>query len=207
MFVVFTGLDGMGTSTIGNLVSKLDEGSILTRTPNDKVFTDRHDVDAALKGVSPFGHMLYYLSSVVAESDRLEKLYDPKSDNSTNIYMVRYLIDTVVSNRAAGINVPFEYNVFGHNILVPDLTVFVGGSEDIRQERISARGKDNLDKVLDDYFKRVAFYKEYVKLLDSEKTLYVDNTKGTAEETAVKTYCKIKQYQNNGGIFRSGNYI
>ena len=155
-------------------------------------------MDESLRGVSPDAHMMYYLMSVVAESDRLQACYD--CDN-TNIYMVRYLIDTVVSNRVAGIDIPFDYTVrigeYKHPILVPDLTVFVYGDEDIRQQRIESRGKDCLDKVLDDPNKLNKFYSEFYKLLDPEKTIFVNNSEDNPDRVAEETYQKIKTYRNN----------
>ena len=198
MLTVFTGLDGMGTSTIGQKVSELDKGSILTRTPNSDLFIDRHLMDQSLRGVSPDAHMMYYLMSVVAESDRLKACYNL---STTNIYMVRYLIDTVVSNRVAGIDIPLDYTVrigeYEHKILIPDLTVFVYGPEKIRLKRISARGKDKLDRVLDDPEKVQMFYNEFNRLLDPEKTIYVDNSGDNPDEVAEEAYQKIKSFKEN----------
>jgi thymidylate kinase len=200
MLTVFTGLDGMGTSTISKKVSELDCGSILTRTPKTEMFAERRKMDEKVKLYSPTAHMLYYLTSVVAESDRIKKFYDL---STTNVYMVRYLIDTVVSNRVAGIDIPFDYKIkigdYVHEILVPDLTVFIYGNETKRQERISSRGKDCLDKVLDDDVKRRMFYEAFDELLDDERTIYVDNSGDDPDKVAKETYQKIKTfYENNG---------
>lgn len=201
MLTVFTGLDGMGTSTLSRKVSELDEGSILTRTPNPEYFVERHLMDEKLKGISPTAHMLYYLSSVVAESDRLRAKYDL---DSTNIYMVRYLIDTVVSNTVAGMNIPLEYKIkigdYIHELLAPDLTVFVYGNEDVRQERLNKRGKDCLDKVLDDEESRKKFLTNFNTFLDNKKTIFVDNSGDDPDRVAEETFEKIKRFRRENNF-------
>jgi hypothetical protein len=47
-FIVITGLDGTGTSTIAEACAKLDEGSSLFRTPDFPFLIDREVVDATL---------------------------------------------------------------------------------------------------------------------------------------------------------------
>ena len=56
-----------------------------------------------------------------------------------------------------------DYNIYGNNILKPDLTLFVSVEEEKRQKRITARGKSILDKVLDDDVTREKFIKEFEK--------------------------------------------
>lgn len=192
MLVVVTGLDGSGTSTIAEKISKLDKGSLLRRTPGEE-FSNRHEIDLALRNESGVGHLLYYLSSVVAASDYIKKHFDYKNEN---VYLVRYLIDTVVSHRVAGIPIDLDYNIYGDNLLVPDLTLFLKVDEKERQSRISKRGKDDLDKVLDDYEKRKRFLEEYDNLLLPEKTIIVENSENP-EIVAEKAYQKIKKYHQS----------
>ena len=190
MLIVITGLDGSGTSTIAEKISKLDKGSHLRRTPGEE-FSDRHEIDHALRNESSVGHLLYYLSSVVAASDYIKKHFDYKNKN---VYLVRYLIDTVVSNRVAGIPIDLNYNIYGDDLLVPDLTIFLKVDENERQERISKRGKDELDKVLDDYEKRERFLEEYNKLLLPENTLFINN-KENPDIVSEKVYQKVLEYE------------
>ena len=169
MFIVITGLDGSGTSTVAEKLSKMDKGSILLKTPS-KEYSQRSLIDDNVRLVSQEAHYLYYLSSVVYMSDYIKKNFDYKNKN---IYCVRYLIDTVVSHRVAGLDVELDYEKY--NILKPDCTIFVELEESIRQKRITKRGKTDTDKVLDDEIKRSEFLKNFSKLLKPEDTIYYNN--------------------------------
>lgn len=191
MFIVFTGLDGTGTSTIAEKLAAKDKGSILLKTPSAE-YMDRTVIDSEVRKYSPIGHMLYYLSSTVYMSDYIKANFDYKTKN---VYCVRYLIDTYVSNKVAGIPIKFDYNVFGNDILKPDLTVFVKVKEEIRETRITKRGKSKLDKVLDDKSTRDSFLALFNETLDSDKTYYLDNSGNNIDETVDKLYEFIKEQQ------------
>ena len=163
MFIVITGLDGSGTSTLANQLSKIDTGSSVFRTPSDD-YSQRDLIDKNVREFSQTAHYLYYLSSVVYISDIIRKFYNYKDNN---IYCVRYLIDTVVSHQVAGLDVDMDYSTY--NILEPDLTIFVQLEESIRNQRISARGKGVLDKLLDDAERREKFLEGFKKNLNPEK--------------------------------------
>lgn len=143
MFIVVTGLDGSGTSTIAKGLHNIDTGSKLFRTPSSE-YSDRNKMDEIVRADSSVAHMLYYLSSTVYVSDYIKKHCDYKNNN---IYVVRYLIDTVVSNRVAGVDIDLDYNIYGNELLVPDLTLFVYTNEEKREKRITLRGKNSLDYV------------------------------------------------------------
>lgn len=155
MFIVITGLDGSGTSTVAEKLHELDKDSVLLKTPSAE-YADRTSIDEKVRGVSQYAHYLYYLSANVFMSDYIRKNFDV---NKINVYCVRYLIDTVVSHRAAGLDVTLDYE--SHNLLKPNLTVFVSLDENIRQQRITARGKSVLDRVLDDSETRARFLTEF----------------------------------------------
>lgn len=191
MFIVITGLDGSGTSSIAEGLHNLDENSYLFKTPSIE-FRDRDSIDRLVREVSPTAHMLYYLSSTVYMSDYIKKNCDYINNN---IYVVRYLIDTVVSNRVAGIPLELNYNLYGNQLLVPDLTLFVQLNEQERQFRITNRGKSDLDKVLDDDLKRAMFLKEFNAHLDKASTIYVDNNTIDLNQTVAKTYRKILEFK------------
>ncbi len=190
MFIVITGLDGSGTSSIGKSLHKLDEGSYLFKTPSEE-YCYREIIDTKVRKESSVAHMLYYLSSTVYMSDYIKNNCDIKNKN---VYLVRYLIDTVVSNRVAGIDIDLNYNIYNHQLLVPDLTLFVNIDEELRQERITRRGKSSLDKVLDDEEKRIKFYEEFKKNLP-ENTIFVNNNSQEVNITANKVYRKIKEIE------------
>ena len=192
MFIAITGLDGSGTSTIANGLNKIDNGSSLFKTPG-KEFSDRDKIDDVIRKDSKVAHMLYYLSSTVYASDYIKNHCDYINNN---VYVVRYLIDTVVSNRVAGIPLDLDYNIYGNNLLIPDLTLFIGLKEEERQYRISNRGKSTLDEVLDDDDTRNKFLIEFDKLLIPEKTIYVNNNGNDINQIISDTYQKIKKYNS-----------
>lgn len=191
MLIVITGLDGSGTSTIAKKLKELDKTAHILKTPSTE-YKCRDLVDEKVKKVSPVGHMLYYLSSTVYMSDYIRKNFNIEKEN---VYVIRYLIDTVVSNRVAGVPIELDYNIYGNNILKPDLTLFVSVDEEKRQKRITERGKSILDKVLDDDITREKFIKEFENNLDKEATIYVDNNSSDIEQTAKTTYKKIIKFE------------
>lgn len=192
MFIVITGLDGSGTSSIAEGLHNLDENSYLFKTPSSE-FRDRDNIDKFVRGVSPTAHMLYYLASTIYMSDYIKKNCDYINDN---VYVVRYLIDTVVSNRVAGIPLELNYNLYGNQLLVPDLTLFVQLNEQERQLRITNRGKSDLDKVLDNDLKRTMFLNEFNAHLDPNSTIYVDNNPADLDKTIAKTYKKVLEFKH-----------
>ena len=189
MLIVVTGLDGSGTSSVAERLSIKDEGSYLFKTPSLE-FSDRDKIDTIIRKESSVAHMLYYLSSTVYMSDYIKNNCDYINNN---VYVVRYLIDTVVSNRVAGIPIDLDYNIYGNKLIIPDLTLFVGLDEQVRQYRISNRGKSVLDKVLDDDSTRGKFLREFDRLLIPESTIYVDNN-ASIDNVVEDTYQKIKTF-------------
>ena len=187
MFIVITGLDGSGTSTVASELNKLDKNSVLLKTPSEE-FSAREEIDNTVRKTSQMAHYLYYLSSVVYMSDKIKQLYDYKNNN---VYCVRYLIDTVVSHRVSGIDAELDQSAF--NILEPDLTIFISTDEEIREQRISRRGKSSLDKVLDDADIRNSFVENFDCLLDKNKTVFFDNSSQDIYAGVKELYKKIKE--------------
>lgn len=181
MFIVITGLDGSGTSSVAELLHSMDKNSIITRTPSFE-YSNREQVDNSVREVSQMAHYLFYLSSVVYESDKIKREGNYKENN---VYCVRYLIDTVVSHSVAGLDVKLNYETY--DILKPDLTIFVKLNEEIRQKRITERGKSILDKVLDDSKKREQFNKKFDYFLSLENgPIIVFNNNSTDIQKSVK---------------------
>lgn len=104
------------------------------------------------------------------------------------------MIDTVISNRVAGIPIDSNYNIYGNQLIIPDLTLFVGIDEKVRQYRTTNRGKSELDKVLDDSDIRNKFLIEFENLLVPESIIYVNNDEDL-ETTISSTYQKIKEFK------------
>lgn len=182
MFIVVTGLDGSGTSTIAEKLYQMDEEAYLFHTPSE-IYSDREKIDASVREISQTAHYLYYLSSVVYISDYIKKNIDYKRHN---VYCVRYLIDTVVSHRVAGLDVGLEYDKY--DILKPDLTIFVSLDEEIRQDRINKRGKSLLDKVLDEELIINKFVKEFSDL--AKDSIVFDNGIDRVDERILELYTK-----------------
>lgn len=187
MFIVITGLDGSGTSTIAKELSKKKKNSILLKTPSSE-YSDRDSIDKNIRPYSRTAHFLYYLSSTVYMSDYIKENLDYENND---IYCVRYLIDTVVSNRVGGVDVDLDYNIYGNELLHPDVTIFVSLNEKIRQTRISNRGKSTLDKVLDDDETRSKFLEQFSDLLPAD-TIFVDNSL-PLEENVEAIYSEINK--------------
>ncbi len=181
MFIVITGLDGSGTSTIARSLHNLDIGSYLLKTPSVEFSRDRDIIDSTVRNTSPNAHYLFYLASVVYASDYIKKYCDYKDKN---VYCVRYLIDTVVSHRVLGVKAQLDYEKF--NILKPDLTIFVKVDEHIRQTRITERGKSILDKTLDDSQTRTKFLEEFSKF--SQQFIIFDNTSSDLQNNLLSFY-------------------
>ena len=187
MFIVITGLDGSGTSTIAKKLHEMDEGSILLRTPSVE-YANRDYIDNEVREISQLAHYLFYLSSVVYISDKIRKEFNYKKKN---VYCVRYLIDTVVSHNSAGLNVELEYEKYG--ILKPDLTIFIKLNEETRQKRIKERGETQLDKVLNNPERREAFYYNFSKYLDTDSTIYFNNESNNIESSVIMLFKEIKR--------------
>ena len=191
MFIVITGLDGSGTSTIAKKLHEMDEGSILLRTPSVE-YANRDYIDNEVREISQLAHYLFYLSSVVYISDKIRKEFNYKKKN---VYCVRYLIDTVVSHNSAGLNVELEYEKYG--ILKPDLTIFIKLNEETRQKRIKERGETQLDKVLNNPERREAFYYNFSKYLDTDSTIYFNNESNNIESSVIMLFKEIQRLTIN----------
>lgn len=167
--IIITGLDGSGTSSVAEQLSHKDPGSHLMRTPSVPFDTCREFIDSQVRCESQAAHYLFYLSSVIFASTQIEALL-----KTGNVYCVRYLIDTVVSHRVAGLNVDLNYEGDFYSIRRPDLTLFLSINEQDRQNRITSRGKGLLDKILDDNSTRQKFHEEFNRL--SDQFVVVDNS-------------------------------
>jgi len=176
--IVLTGLDGSGTTSVAEYLHKMDPGSALVRSI-DYPFTDcREKIDRIIIERCPVAHYLFYLASVIYASAQIEELI-----KGGNVYCVRYLIDTVVSHRVAGLPVDLVYETELYRIKRPDLTIFLSVREDVRQARLEARGKGFLDRVLDDENIRLKFLREFERFRD--EYIEIDTTNKSIEEVAL----------------------
>ncbi len=167
-FIVITGLDGSGTTSLGQKLANEDPIGYYLQTPH-QIYSEVKDLFTDnIREQFPVAHLYFYLSAVIAASYEIkEKL------KTNNVYCVRYLIDTVVSHRVAGIDIDLNYDLGYYQITKPDVTIFIDIDEDVRQERILLRGKSKLDKLLDDEIIRKKFLKEFAEL--SEHYVQISN--------------------------------
>lgn len=154
--IVLTGLDGSGTTSVARKLNEIDIDSKVLSGINEPYSSCREMIDGVVRDKCPMAHYLFYLSANIHTSMLAEEAL-----KSGNVYCVRYLIDTIVSHRVAGLDVHLEYETSLYRILKPDLTIFLHIEESLRQERINGRGKGFLDKTLDDESFRVKFLKEF----------------------------------------------
>ena len=177
--IVITGLDGSGTSSLAEALCKCDPNGMLFKTPGG-VFGEASELfDGDVRTISQSAHFLYYLASVAYASDQI------KSHLKThNVYCVRYLIDTVISHRVAGLDVELNYEGMGYSIHKPDTTIFVNIDESVRQNRITVRGKSGLDKVLDDEDTRNRFLMEFNRYEDQFHL--VNNSTNNLQDAVLK---------------------
>ncbi|BDA61692.1 dTMP kinase [Shewanella xiamenensis] len=173
-FIVITGLDGSGTSSIGQKLAEMDENGYYLQTPEGVFSEYREQFTQALRDSDPEAHYLYYLASVVKASNEIKKKL-----KSHNVYCVRFLIDTVVSHRAMGVDVDLVYDLGFANIVKPDLILYVDVNENIRQQRITERGKSILDKKLDDKEFRDRFQAEFSRFVS--QISIIDNSTSLEE--------------------------
>lgn len=89
-----------------------------------------------------------------------------------------------------GINVNLDYDLGYYKIEKPNLTLFIHVDEKIRQQRITYRGKSELDKILDKISIRTKFIKEFVRLSDEYKVI---NNSGEIYDTIKQAETYINQ--------------
>ena len=163
-FIVITGLDGSGTSTVAEALHSEDKGSTLFKSPPYPFSTNRHSIDEKIYEKSPAAHYLYYLASNVYLTELIK---DTLTEKDSNIYCIRYFIDTVVSHRAKGIDAKFEYDTNLYSIQKPDYIIYLDVEESERQLRLNERGRGFLDDQLNDEALRERFLTEF-NALESE---------------------------------------
>lgn len=175
--VVITGLDGSGTSTVGDQLHFEDPGSSLLKSPPYPFSSNRHDIDEKLFHQSPTAHYLYYLASNVLLT---EVINEKMAEHDNNIYCIRHFIDTVVSHRAKGVDVKYEYETDLYSIRKPDYIFYLDVEEGERQLRLDTRGRGYLDDQLNDEALRLRFEEEF-HALESE-IIRIQTTNRALEE-------------------------
>ena len=157
-FIVLTGLDGCGTTTVAERLHELDNTSSLLKSPPYPFSTSRHTIDEMVFHASPEAHYHYYLAANIYLSTVVEKTLQQQQGN---IYCQRFFIDTVVSHRAKGVNATYTYETDSYTIRKPDFIFYLDVSEEERQLRLNERGRGFLDEQLTDETLRNNLVKEF----------------------------------------------
>jgi thymidylate kinase len=161
IFSVLTGLDGSGTSAIARLLSEHDGKSKLYESILVPFSNFREIIDFEILDNNIFSHFFFYLSALANTSELIKH----DLDNGFNVYCIRYLIDTIVSHRVHGMDIELSHSICTYNFAKPDFIFFLEVDEQKRQERILTRskGKNKLDKSLDDIIFRNKFLHEFAR--------------------------------------------
>jgi len=189
-FSVLTGLDGSGTSTIARSLNEQDKKSKLYESILVPFSDFRQIVDTEVLNVNIYSHYFFYLSALANTSELIKR----DLENGFNVYCVRYLIDTVISHRVHGMDIDLSYSICTYNFARPDYIFFIQLDEKQRQERILNRqkGKNNLDKSLDDASFRQKFLNEFKRF---DKEMIRINNNNTLEMTLKSIHSVIDTRQ------------
>lgn len=166
--LVITGLDGSGITTVSKKLSELLPDSLLIETPQEPFRSFRSIVDSLPSVEAKY----FFYMSANAYASRVASI---AMNDGRDVIMGRYLIDTVVSNRVAGLNVSLEYRTSAFDLVRPDYTFFLKVREDTRIQRIEGRGypESDLDLKLRDVEIRRRFLEEFDKL--RSEFILIDN--------------------------------
>ncbi len=144
IFVVVEGLDGVGKSTVADLLATSLKAELLT-TPPKELSAVRDTIDSNLADIYP-ARFYYYASTVLRASVRAQELLlGGRSD-----VMDRYLASTIAYARLGG----FEpcRDALERDCLTPDVTLFLTAGADVRDQRI--RGRDKTTRIDRDSLER-----------------------------------------------------
>jgi len=186
-FIVVTGLDGSGTSTVAEALHNEDVKSSLLKSPPFPFSSSRNAIDEMVYDKSPAAHYLYYLASNVYLTELVnEKL----ATSDENIYCIRYFIDTVVSHRAKGVPALYEHETEIYKIRKPDYIFYLDCEESERQLRLNERGRGFLDDQLNDDKLRENFLQEFGALESEFIRIQTTNRELDAILDEIRQYIK-----------------
>ncbi len=184
-FIVIEGIDGVGKSTIAaalvNELNKLSVPTILVKSPlgDYQLATSYINTNCDVNS-----HYLFYLSGIKHTSDLIRKML-----KDYTVVCDRYIYSTEAYHRANNLSVFVDLKTL--NILEPDYKFYISVfDEEIRQRRISARGKtdpgDNEIKQSGSLIERIE--SEFEKF---ELTV-IDNTNRSIEDVVKEIRDKIR---------------
>jgi dTMP kinase len=141
-FIVLEGLDGVGTTTIAEMLSRAlqarDLRVRLTAEPTDGAFgrlLRRHiHTDVTL---DPPSAALVFTAD---RADHLGSLIRPALERGRSVVCDRYLLSTLAYQGAEGVD-PQAVLAASAGFDVPDVTFFLDAPDDVRAKRMSGRGR------------------------------------------------------------------
>ncbi len=145
-FIVLEALDGVGKTTLVNLVAER-LGGLAMDTPGPALRATAGGVLEAL-GDHQTARALFYAASVLAAGERANRVVRA----GQTVVMDRYWLSTLSYARARGVTVDLA-SIEG-TVPLPDMTVLVTLDEEERQRRLLARGCTTADReTMDERFR------------------------------------------------------
>jgi len=174
LFLVVDGIDGVGKSTIVQLLSE-KIGAITYKTP-PKIFQRLKRV-ISLK--NPKFRFWFYLTSLVWASIEICILKRYKS-----VVCDRYIYTTIAYHKSAGVNVSFCIRFCSHFILMPDRSLYLWARPEILKKRINSRRFiSSVDMIfLKDDRLRKKIHRNFLELKKSFKLEAIDTSDISPEE-------------------------
>jgi dTMP kinase len=172
-FIAIEGIDGVGKTTVSEILARLLHGRKLRTPPRFFGRTGRL-IDLQPRNTST---LLYYLSSVAWVSARARELI-----KSRPVVCDRYLHSTIVYHSIYGNGELCKRVIKELSLLIPDVTVHLKASKEIRESRLAVRGgtlsfSERLfqDRTISDHAE---------EMFDSLANLRIDTTALTPREVA-----------------------
>ena len=164
--IVFEGLDGAGKSTLARAVGdRLD--AVMLRTPGPEFSDFRARLDLLMDD-HPRARQLLYAATVALCSDQARLAVN----HGRAVVIDRYLASTQVYAGLRG--TPLSLLEFARDLVKPDLTVFVVCEDEVRRQRMAARGVFTAEDERS-LQSAAALRSAYLKELDGE-VLVLDST-------------------------------
>jgi dTMP kinase len=184
-FIAIEGVSGAGKpSVLKNLRSKLDSNILFTKEPTPQFQLSSEDT---LKGNDLFELLL---------QDRLWHVQNeilPAVQNGGIIISDRYILSSLVFQKMDGLDIEYIWSR-NTQFPIPDLTVVLTVSEDLRAERLKLRQSLSRLKQADIRLKESIYTKEAIEFVQSKgwSTITVDTSTDTLDQTTNLIYNLIQ---------------
>ena len=155
-FIVIEGLDGVGKTTVSNLLAKRLGGVAYKTPPN--IFQKIRKV-ISLK--NPKFRFYFFLLSLFLASIEISIL-----KRKQHVICDRYLYSTIAYHKAASVNVFSRFSFWKRFILRPDKCFYLWARPEILEKRINFRKYNSIGDIIvrDDRELRVKIHKNFLEL-------------------------------------------